>query len=194
MISKPAFVKANEERYWQKEKVAMAWLTVRDWLWWTLYCLSFPLWPAATKSCQTLSRPKCLHHCQLGPTTRKTPTAHPSALSHLQNIWILDLQTIRLRDENWRKKAFFQISNVDGQRPGWPGGRRSSRNPWSKSRPRYITSSIFLIELCKISWNILTALVLFVTERRLYTQPYISQPHLCLLHWSYPHPHLSLCQ
>ena len=30
MISKPAFVKANEERYWQKEKVAMAWLTVRD--------------------------------------------------------------------------------------------------------------------------------------------------------------------
>ena len=75
MISKPAFVKANEERYWQKEKVAMAWLTVRDWLWWTLYCLSFPLWPAATKSCQTLSRPKCLHHCQLGPTTSKTPTA-----------------------------------------------------------------------------------------------------------------------
>ena len=30
MINKPAFVKANEERYWQKEKVAMAWLTVRD--------------------------------------------------------------------------------------------------------------------------------------------------------------------
>ena len=29
-ISKPAFVKVNEERYWQKEKVAMAWLTVRD--------------------------------------------------------------------------------------------------------------------------------------------------------------------
>ena len=93
-----------------------------------------------------------------------------------------------------RKLFFFQISNVDGQRPGWPGGRRSSRNLWSKSRPRYITSSIFLIELCKISWNILTALVLFVTERRLYTQPYISQPHLCLLHRSYPHPHLSLCQ